>query len=72
MDIYGKKIDLQPLGPEGGIVTDVMVLARVVRYGAGPRAEDVILVSSTDSTTGVIAQGVLNDAMLQIGAGHSG
>lgn len=66
MKIYDKTIELAEL--ETGVVTDVVVLARVIQYDRTGRARDEVVVSSTDSTTRVLTQGLLNEAMLQTSA----
>lgn len=66
MKIYDKTIELAEL--ETGVVTDIVVLARVIQYDRTGRARDEVVVSSTDSTTRVLTQGLLNEAMLQTSA----
>lgn len=66
MKIYDKTIELAEL--ETGVVTDVVVLARVIQYDRTGRARDEVVVSTTDSTTRVLTQGLLNEAMLQTSA----
>ena len=59
--LYGHDLDL--FDPdEGGLVTDVIVLARVVRYDDDGRAEDSMLLSSTRNTGGIIQAGMLSAA----------
>lgn len=59
MNIYGNQIDLeQP--DDNEIIVDVVVIARSLRHGKDGRLEDSVLVSSTDSTTGIIFDGMLS------------
>lgn len=44
---------------DGGLVTDVVVLTRVVRHSDDGRLADSILINSTTQTTGIIQAGML-------------
>ncbi len=60
--LYGHDLDL--FDPdEGGLVTDVIVLARVVRYNDDGRAMDAMILSSTRNTGGIIQGGMLSTAL---------
>lgn len=59
MNIYGNHIDLEA-PDDNAIIVDVVVIARSLRQGKDGRMEDAVLVSSTDSTTGIIFDGMLS------------
>ena len=59
MNIYGNHINLEA-PDDDAIIVDVIVIARSLRTGKDGRMEDAVLVSSTDSTTGIIFDGMLN------------
>lgn len=60
--IYGH--DLGLYDPEdGGLITDVVVLARVVQYDDDGDATDSLLVSSTRNTGGIVLSGILSAAL---------
>lgn len=60
MNLYGHDIELTD--QEGEYVTDVMVIARVVRHDSYGRLDDGILISCTDTTTGMLQRGMLSYA----------
>ena len=60
--IYGHDLGLYEPA-EGGLVTDVVVLARVVRYDDDGDATDSLLVSSTRNTGGIVLSGILSAAL---------
>lgn len=65
--IYGHTVGLwQP--DDGGLITDVVVLARVVRYDDDGCAEDSLLMSTTRSTGMIVQAGILATAMDAAGA----
>lgn len=55
-EIYGHTLDLPE--PDEGIVVDVMVLARVVRY-EDDQAFDDLLVGCTPQTGGIVQLGMV-------------
>lgn len=59
MNIYGNHIELER-PDDDAIIVDVIVIARSLRYGKDGRMEDAVLVSSTDSTTGIVFEGMLS------------
>lgn len=60
--LYGH--DLSLFDPdEGGLVTDVIVLARAVHYDDDGRAADSMILSSTRNTGGIIQAGMLSAAL---------
>ena len=59
MNIYDNEIELETPNNDD-IVVDVIVIARTIRQGIDGRMEDSVLVSSTDLTTGIIFDGMLN------------
>lgn len=66
-ELYGHAIDLTTADDvEDGVVTDVLVVARAVRYNDEGRAEDALLISATDSTSSIVQQGMANDLLLGI------
>ena len=56
VDLYGHTVDLQEQGD--GYVTDVMVLARVIRHDEDGDTYDSILVSATPQSTGIVQIGM--------------
>ena len=60
--IYGHDLGLYEPA-DGGLVTDVVVLARVVRYDDDGDATDSLLVSSTRNTDGIVLSGILSAAL---------
>lgn len=72
IEMYGHTIDLTPID-EGneGVVTDVLVVARAVRYNDDGKPEEALLVSATDTTTPILQQGMANDLMLAISLNRS-
>ena len=56
VDLYGHTVDLQEQGD--GYVTDVMVLARVIRHDEDVDAYDSVLVSATPQSTGIVQIGM--------------
>lgn len=56
-EIYGYKIDLPE--PDEGIITDVMVLARVVRYDDGSACDDLII-ACTPHSGGIVQLGMIH------------
>lgn len=66
-DIYGHTLNLwQP--DDGGLITDVVVLARVVQYDDDGDATDALLMSATRSTGKIVQAGILAAAMDAAGA----
>lgn len=59
MNIYGNHINLET-PDDDAIIVDVVVIARSLRTSKDGRMEDAVLVSSTDSTTGIIFDGMLS------------
>lgn len=55
-EIYGHKIDLPE--PDEGIITDVMVLARVVRYEDVSACDD-LMIACTPQTGGIVQLGMI-------------
>lgn len=67
INIYGHTLNLwQP--DDGGLITDVVVLARVVRYDDDGDAADALLMSATRSTGKIVQAGILSAAMDAAGA----
>ena len=61
MNIYGHEVELTEI--EGGeMVTDVIVLARMVSFDSDGDASDTISIRSSRQTTGIIQQGMLTTA----------
>ena len=67
MNIYGHDIDLTALADDDGMVTDVLVLARTVRFSDQGRAEDALFISGTRSTTYMLQLGILHAALESLG-----
>ena len=62
MNIYGNEITLAEPDSDG-MVVDVIVIARTLRQGKDGHMEDAVLVSSTDSTTGIIFDGMMSTVL---------
>jgi hypothetical protein len=60
MNLYGHEIEIPEV--EGGIITDVMILARAVNYSDEGRAQDEILIAASPGITGMIQDGMLRQA----------
>ena len=67
MNLYGHDIDLTALADDDGMVTDVLVLARTVRFSDQGRAEDALFISGTRSTTYMVQLGILHAALESLG-----
>ena len=67
MNIYGHDVDLTALADDDGMVTDVLVLARTVRFSDQGRAEDALFISGTRSTTYMVQLGILHAALESLG-----
>lgn len=63
-NLYGLELDLEEV--DDGIVTDVVVLSREIRYNKEGEAEEALLISATPSTTPMLMQGMANELMLKI------
>ena len=62
VNIYGHEVELtEPDGDE--VVTDVIVLARAVRYDDDGHAQDSLLMTSTRTTTSMVASGMFTFAL---------
>lgn len=59
--IYGHEIELEP-DDDGGMVTDVLVIARHVRLTDDGRASDTVSMSGTTQTTGIVQGGMIATA----------
>lgn len=57
INIYGQKVELTP--PGDGYITDVIILARSLRHGDDGKMYDALLVSATESTTGMLFDGMI-------------
>ena len=66
-NIYGHDIDLTALADDDGMVTDVLVLARTVRFSDQGRAEDALFISGTRSSTYMLQLGMLHAALESLG-----
>ena len=66
-NIYGHDVDLTALADDDGMVTDVLVLARTVRFSDQGRAEDALFISGTRSTTYMLQLGMLHAALESLG-----
>lgn len=62
MQIYGHEIELEE-PKDGEIITDVLILARVVRQKDDGGIGDHLLMSAKSTTTGMIQNGMLNAAL---------
>lgn len=60
--IYGHDVDLVELDADDGVVLDVIVLARVVRYNNEGHGEDILYTSTTPTTTGMVQRGMIEAA----------
>lgn len=69
-EIYGHEIDLPDHGADDGVVTDVVVLARTVRYKDDGRPEEALSVGGTNNTTPMLRAGMLNEFQLMIDSGE--
>lgn len=67
MNIYGHEVELTALAVDDGMVTDVMVLARTVRFSDQGRAEDALFISGTRSSTYMLQLGMLHSALESLG-----
>lgn|GEM_PF-2747507 len=56
--IYGLDIDIDE-PTDGGVVTDIIVLARVVYMDDDGTVDDFVRVATTKTTTGIIYAGML-------------
>lgn len=61
MNIYGHEVELTQI-EDGEMVTDVIVLARMVSFDSDGDANDTISIRSSRQTTGIIQQGMLTTA----------
>lgn len=61
MNIYGHEVELTQI-EDGEMVTDVIVLARMVSFDSDGDASDTISIRSSRQTTGIIQQGMLTTA----------
>ena len=61
MNIYGHEVELTEI-EDGEMVTDVIVLARMVSFDSDGDASDTISIRSSRQTTGIIQQGMLTTA----------
>lgn len=61
MNIYGHEVELAQI-EDGEMVTDVIVLARMVSFDSDGDATDTISIRSSRQTTGIIQQGMLTTA----------
>ena len=61
MNIYGHEVELTEV-EDGEMVTDVIVLARIVSFDSDGDASDTISIRSSRQTTGIIQQGMLTTA----------
>lgn len=59
--LYGRTIDLEP-DDDGGMVTDVLVIARHVRLTDDGHTEDCISISATTSTGRIMQTGMIHAA----------
>ena len=59
-EIYGHHINLPEPNP-GGMVTDVIVLARIVHMD-GAQTRDMLAMSATTQTTGIVQLGMISAA----------
>lgn len=57
ISVYGQEIELTE--PDGGYVTDVIILARVIKHGDDGKMYDQLMVSATETTTGMIFDGMV-------------
>ena len=62
MNIYGHEVELT-MPDANEVVTDVIVLARAVWYADDGHAQDSLLMTSTRTTTGMVASGMLAFAL---------
>lgn len=69
VNIYGHEVELTEVSDDDGVVTDVIVLARAVRFGDNGRAEDALFISGTPSTTYMLQLGMLHAALESLGMG---
>ena len=67
MNLYGHDVDLTALADDDGMVTDVLVLARTVRFSDQGRAEDALFISGTRSSTYMLQLGMLHAALESLG-----
>ena len=59
-EIYGHHINLPEPNP-GGMVTDVIVLARIVHMD-GAQTRDMLAMTATTQTTGIVQLGMISAA----------
>ena len=70
MNIYGHEVELTALADDDGVVTDVLVLARTVRFSDDGRAEDALFTSVTRSSTYMLQMGMLHAAQGCLGMAY--
>ena len=61
MNLYGHEVELAQI-EDGEMVTDVIVLARIVSFDSDGDASDTISIRSSRQTTGIVQQGMLTTA----------
>lgn len=65
MNIYGHEVPLEDIADADGIVTDVLVLTRVVSFNEDGQAQDHLIIAGTRTTTGMVIDGMVREAQRQ-------
>lgn len=62
ISIYGQNVELSPMDP-GEHVTEVIVIARVVKFDDEGNLGDLIALCGSDGLTRIIERGMLDEAV---------
>lgn len=72
MRIYDQEVELPEVDPEElGVVVDVVVLARVLRFGENGRPDETLVVGDTRSTSPIIHKGMAYEYLDMLDNGNA-
>lgn len=65
MIIHGHDVPVEDIEDADGIVTDVLVLTRVVSFNEDGQAQDHLVITGSRTTTGMVIDGMVREAQRQ-------